>query len=104
MSKKEETFEEWQAGFEGLDFEQSAIRIKDKILESPELDSKSRQYFSDCFNYVMEQHKAKKPLSTSLLKIHLVDIKGYKQLTVDELSRTLVLLSLCGFEFDFLGR
>lgn len=104
MQKKEETYDEWKAGFEGLDFEHSAIRFRDKILESPELDAKSRKYFKDCFNYVMEQYKANKPLLTSLLKIHLVDIKGYKQLTVEEFSRMLALLSLCGFAFDFIGK
>lgn len=99
-----ETFEEWKAGFEGLSFEESAVRIKDKILESPELDSKSKQYFDDCFNYVLQQYKLKKPLSTALLKIHLVDIKGYKSLRVEELSKILVLLSMCGFKFNFDGK
>lgn len=102
--KKEESYEEWKAGFDGLSFEESAIRLKDKLLESPEFDKTSRKYFQDAFNYVLEQYRLKKPLSTALLKIHLVDIKGYKQLTIEELSRILVLLSLCGFEFKFDGK
>ena len=31
-NKKQETLEEWKAGFEGLSFEQQAKRIRDKIL------------------------------------------------------------------------
>lgn len=101
MSKEKETYEQWISRLETLSFEDRAIELKNKILESPELADESRRYFNDCFNYVMEQYKYNKPLSTSLMKIHLVDIKGYKQLTVQELSRIMIMLGLCGFSFDY---
>ena len=40
MEEKKETMEEWTASFEGLSFEQQAEKIRDKILESDELDGK----------------------------------------------------------------
>lgn len=95
-----ESFEEWQAGFEGLSFEDSAKRYRDKILESPELDKKSRDYFSDAFEYVMDLHKRNKPLDPKLMKIHMCDVKNYEALTLNDFTRTLMLLNLCGFSFD----
>lgn len=97
----EETFEQWKAGFEGLDFEQQAARIKDRIILSDELDETSKHYFSDMFEYVMQKHKEGKPLDMNLLKIHMTQIKDYKALTLNDFTRALVMLSLCGFQFDF---
>lgn len=96
--------EEWCAGFENLNFEQSAERMRDQILKSPELDKKSRQYFTDAFAYVMRLHKENKPLDTNLMRIHMVDIKGYKGISVQEFGRVLLLLAFCGFEFSYQGK
>lgn len=108
MKEKDENkecgYDEWLAGFEGLDFERTAERIRDKLLESPEFDSKSQKFFKDAFAYVMNLHKQNKPLNTNLMRIHMVDIKGYKGLTVEEFGRTLLLLSMCGFSFGFEGK
>ena len=95
-----ETFEEWKSGFEGLCFEESAKRFRDKILESPDLDDKSRKYFFDAFNYVLSIQQSGKILDTNLMKIHMTDIKGHKGMTLQDFTRCLMLLSLCGFQFD----
>lgn len=93
-------FNEWMENLKTLSFEEYAEEIKKQIIKSPELDEHSRRYFNDCFSYVMETYKSGKPLSTSLMKTHLVNVKGYKQLTVEEFSRVIIMLSLCGFSFD----
>ncbi len=40
MAEEQENIEQWKASFEGLTFEQQAEKIRDKILESDELDDK----------------------------------------------------------------
>lgn len=104
MEERKESFEEWKAGFEGLTFEQTATRMRDKILESPELDSDSRKYFTDLFDYVMKQHLAGRPLDTNLMKIHMTEIKNHGDIKLEQFGRALLLLSLCGFQFDFSGK
>lgn len=98
--ENKESLDEWTAGFEGLSFEESANRIKDKILESPEFDDKSRNYFTDAFNYVMSVYKSGKPLDTELMRIHMVDIKQHTGMSLQDFTRVLMLLSLCGFKFS----
>ena len=100
MSDVKETFEEWKAGFDGLTFEEYAKRFRDKILESPEIDAQSRSYFMDAFNYVLSVQQSGKNLDTNLMKIHMKDIKGHKGMTLQDFTRCLMLLSLCGFQFD----
>jgi hypothetical protein len=95
--------EEWKKGFEGLTFQESARRIRDKILESSELDSDSKRYFSECFNYVEELQTKGKHLDSNLLKIHM-EMNGFKgEPKMEQFVRTLMLLSLCGYNFDFQG-
>lgn len=95
-----ESYENWIKGFEGLSFEDSAKRYRDKIIESPELDKKSKKYFTDAFEYILDLQKKNKPLDVKQMKIHMCDIKGYEALTLEEFTRTLLLLGLCGFEFN----
>lgn len=99
--KMENGFEEWQKGFEGLDFEGSARRVKDKLIESPEIDDLSRRCFSDSFEYVMNLYKQGKGLEPNLLRIHLTKVKDYENIRFEDFTRILMLLSLCGFGFDF---
>lgn len=100
-TKKQETLEEWKSGFEGITFEQQAIKIRDKILQSPELDATSKKYFKDTFEYVFSLYREGKPLDTDLLRIHMTSIKNYKALTLQDFTKVLLMLSLCGFQFDF---
>ena len=100
-NKKQETLEEWKAGFEGLSFEQQAMRIRDKILQSPELDAVSKKYFRDTFEYVFSLYQQGRPLDTDLLRIHMTSIKSYKALTLQDFTKVMLMLSLCGFQFDF---
>lgn len=99
--KQNDDIDEWKAGFEGLSFEESAIRFRDKIIESPELDKKSVKFFLDAFDYVMGVYKDGRALDVNQMRIHMVDLKGHTELTLNEFNRTLLLLSLCGFEFNF---
>ena len=63
-------YQEWKDQFDGLSFEESAIKIKDKILESNELDKTQRDFFQDTFDYVMGLYHQGKPLDTNLLRIN----------------------------------
>ena len=100
-NKEKESREEWISGFDGLTFEESAIRVKNKILESTELDQKSKSYFTDAFNYVMNLHQSNKPLDVNLMRIHMTEVKNYTMLTFDDFTKVLLMLGLCGFQFDF---
>ena len=105
MAEEQENIEQWKASFEGLTFEQQAEKIRDKILESDELDAKQREFFKDTFAYVMNLYSQGKPLDSNLLRIHYgitQNIEGYPQ-KIEQFIRTLMLLSLCGFEFSFDG-
>ena len=96
-----ESLEEWKAGFENLTFDEQSKRIRDKLLESDELDAKSKQYFSDAFDYVSSLNRDGKPLDTNLMRIHMTEIKNYKALTLQDFTKVLLMLSLCGYQFDF---
>ena len=67
--KTNSTYEEWVAEFEGLSFIERAIKIKNKLFESPELSTEDKQMFDICFEYVTELYQKEKPLETNLLKI-----------------------------------
>lgn len=97
--KSAETFEQWKAGFEGLSFMDTARRFRDKILESPELDKISRDYFTDAFGYVTSLVESGRKLDTNLMRIHMMEIKGHSSMSLQDFSRVLMLLSLCGFCF-----
>lgn len=102
--KTDSAYEEWVAGFEGLSFMERAIKIKDKLFESPELSTEDKQMFDICFEYVAELYQKEKPLETNLLKIRL-QMKGYNtEQHMEQFIRTLMLLSICGFQFDYAGQ
>lgn len=97
-------YEKWIAGFEGLSFMERAIKIKDKLFESPELSDEDKHMFDICFEYVAELYQKGKSLETNLLKIRL-QMKGYNaEQHMDQFIRTLMLLSICGFQFDYAGQ
>jgi hypothetical protein len=95
-----EDIDKWKESLKNMSFEDYAITIKNKILED-NLNTESKQYFCDCFDYVFNCYKKNKPLELNLIKIYLEDIKGYKNIKMEEFIRTLLLLNLCGFSFDF---
>ena len=98
------SYEQWVSGFDGLSFIERAVRIKDKLFESPELTEEDKKMFDICFEYVSELHRKGKPLETNLLKIRL-QMKGYNaEQHMDQFIRTMMLLSICGFQFDFAGQ
>lgn len=91
--------EEWQKYLDTLSFENRAIEIKNKILDGLE-DETSKQCFQDCFEYVLNLYKQNKPLEANLFRIHLEDIKGYKNIKLEEFIRIILLLSYCGFNIS----
>lgn len=102
---RKETVDEWKASFEGLSFQQQAEKIRDKIIESNELSPQQREFFKDTFAYVMNLYSKGKPLDTELLRIHYgitQNTEGYPQ-KIEQFIRTIMLLSLCGFEFSYIG-
>ena len=97
-------YEQWIAGFEGLSFMERATKIKDKLFESPELTADDKRMFDICFEYVAELYQKGKSLETNLLKIRL-QMKGYNaEQHMEQFIRTLMLLSICGFQFNFAGQ
>ena len=104
QSQPDSEYEKWIAGFEGLSFMERAIKIKDKLFESPELSDEDKHIFDICFEYVAELYQKGKSLETNLLKIRL-QMKGYNaEQHMDQFIRTLMLLSICGFQFDYAGQ
>ena len=100
-----ESLEDWKDSLENLSFEERANKIKDKILESEELGKEQRDFFNDTFSYVMNLYHHNKPLDTNLLRIHYgitQGTSGYPQ-KIQQFIRTLMLLSLCGFEFSMMA-
>ena len=88
--------EEWQNYLDTLSFDDRCIEIKNKILLGLE-DNQSKQFFIDSFDYVYNLYKQNKPLEANLFRIYLEDIKGYKNIKLEEFIRIIVLLSYCGF-------
>lgn len=95
-----ETYEEWLSRLQSADDDTRREILRDKILESDQLDDESKKIFKDSFEYVKSLVKRGKPFETNLFKIHLMEVKGYEKITFAQLSRILMLLTLCGFKFD----
>lgn len=98
MTNNISTSEEWQEYVDNLPFDERCVEIKNKILSSPDMDTTSKSYFSDSFDYVYKKYKDNKPLDVKLFKIHMEDVKGYKNIKFDEFVRIIILLTYCGFE------
>ena len=99
----EESFESWYDQLGQMDFETRANIIKTTILEKVNLETKSKRFFTDCFDYFMKQYKIQKPIDLSLLKIYLRDLKGWSEKEIGgmiEMTRMFTLLSMCGFEIS----
>lgn len=104
--QEEEEYRKWQEEIDKLPFIERAARMKDKILESDELSADDKKFLSDCFDYVRELYQKGKELDTNLLRIHM-GLKGYDERQpqkMDQFIRTLMLLGLCGFQFEFSGK
>ena len=97
-----QSFEEWSKSLESMDFDHYSLAIKEKIMES-DLDNYSKLVFNDCFEYVSKLYKSGKPLEVKLLKIHLEEVKGYKNIKIDEFINLMILLSYCGFNINFVN-
>ena len=52
---------------------------------------------------VIGLYKSGKPLDVKLLKIHLEEVKGYKNIKIDEFINLMILLSYCGFNINFVN-
>lgn len=89
-------FEQWKQKLSNMNFELFAKEIKNKMLDS-NMDDLSKQQFSDCFDYMYKLYQQGKPLEPKLLKIYLEDIKGYKNIKLEDMVRIVLLMGLCGF-------
>lgn len=96
------SFEEWSKSLENMDFDHYSLEIKNKILESNDMDDLSKRYFSDCFDYVYKLYKNNKQLDMHLLKIYLEEVKGYKNIKLSEIIPMLILLGYCGFDLSYI--
>lgn len=96
-----QSFEEWSKSLETMDFDHYSLAIKEKIMES-DLDDYSKQVFNDCFEYVTKLYKDGKPLDVNLLKIHLEEVKGHKNIKMEDFINLMFLLSYCGFNINFI--
>lgn len=88
--------DEWINHLETLQFDEYSKEIASKILEGIP-DEYSKQFFIDSYEYVYNCYKQNKPLEANLFKIYLEDIKGYKNIKLEEFLRMTFLLSYCGF-------
>ena len=94
------TYNQWINSLSNMNFDQYCIAIKNKILESNQVDTNFKQQFNDCFDYVYKLYKNNKTFEPNLIKIYLEDIKGYKNIKMTELFTIMILLSYCGFSFN----
>lgn len=97
MSDTHETYTEWLDRISAAPFEERAEAIRDKMIESDELDKESIQCFIDSFDYFMKLYKQGKDLDTNVYKIYMQDVKGYKSFSGLQFIRILTMLCFCGF-------
>ena len=83
-----------------MSFEEYSETMKNKIIDS-NMDNDSKKQFNDCYEYIKKVYKQGKPLEAKLLKIYLEDIKGYKNLKVNEFINLMILLGFCGFQIQY---
>ena len=103
---EQEDYQKWVEEIHKLPFIERAVKMKDKIIESDELALGDKKFFQDCFDYVKDLHLKNKDLDCNLLKIHM-GLKGYDERQpqkMEQFIRTLMLLSLCGFSFEYAGK
>ena len=93
--------QEWEEMLKSMSLDEFSLMMKDKILADENIDELSSRYFQDCFDYVTKLYKSGKQLDLSLMKIYLEDVKGYKNIKMDDFIRTVLLLGFCGFSFKF---
>lgn len=95
----EQTFDEWANSMNGLNDMEISHRIRDKILESPEMDENSKQVFLDTYEFVEKNTNKGKEFKMDLLKTYLRDVKGYNIAKIN-IIQILALISFCGIQFS----
>lgn len=96
-NEKDKEFIAWCNSLEksNLTDKEISLAIRDKVLESSQLDKKSKEIFKDTYNYIAKILEQNKPFEINLLRIYLKDICGY-DLDQYSIITTLLLCSMCG--------
>lgn len=100
--KPDEGFQNWKNELLNGDLtpDEISLKIRDKILESPQLSTpEQKQFYIDVYDYVKKLIDRGKPLEINLLRIYLEEVKGY-DLTVHSIIATLILVSACGIQLN----
>lgn len=92
-----QSFDDWADSMAGLSDQEISHKIRDKILESPEMDEKSKQLFKDTYEFIEKNANKDKEFKMDLLQTYLKDVKGYNLGEIDILQ-TLTLISFCGLQ------
>ena len=83
----------------GLTDKEISLKIRDKVLESPELDKQSKAIFKDTYDYIAKIIEQNKPFEINLLRIYLEEICGY-DLKKYSIITTLILCNMCGLSIE----
>lgn len=99
--ENDKEFKAWCESLENsnLTDKEISLAIRDKVLESPQLDKQSKAIFKDTYNYILKILEQNKPFEIKLLRIYLEDICGYK-LEKYSIISTLLLCSMCGLSIE----
>ena len=90
----------WKESLKQMNFDEYTDEMKSRILNS-NMDNDSKKQFNDCYEYFKKLYKSGKPLEANLLKIYLEEIKGYKNIKMEEFIRIVILLGFCGFQIKY---
>lgn len=76
--------------------------IYDYILKSNQLDDNSKNLFADTVSYIEKLISQNKQFDLELYKIYITQIKGYELPTLEQFTRIIMLLNLCGYELNLI--
>ena len=76
--------------------------IYDYILKSNQLDDNSKKLFADTVSYIEKLISQNKQFDLELYKIYITQIKGYELPTLEQFTRIIMLLNLCGYELNLI--
>lgn len=76
--------------------------IYDYILKSNQLDDISKNLFTDTVSYIEKLISQNKQFDLELYKIYITQIKGYELPTLEQFTRIIMLLNLCGYELNLI--
>ena len=93
----EEEFNKWRDTLDSLSFEDRALKIKDHMLKTGNIEQKSAAFFSAAFDYFMDHYKKGKPIDLEIMFKHLTVTEGFPKYNIYDFSRILIMLSFCGF-------